>query len=101
MTKLNAADVSERQIEKHLVDCVKMRGGMSYKFISPGAVGVPDRIVMLKGKLAFVELKTSTGRVSPMQKYQHQRIEEHGFPVYVLRSFDDIDDLLARWDEKT
>ena len=99
MTKLNPADVSEREIERHLADCVKMRGGISFKFISPGAIGVPDRIVLLRGKIAFVELKTMTGRVSPMQKYQHQRIEEHGFPVYVLRSFEEVDDLLRRWDE--
>ena len=101
MTKLNPADVSEREIEKHLADCVKMRGGLSYKFISPGAIGVPDRIVMFRGKMVYVETKTLTGRISPMQKYQHQRIREQGFKVYVLRSFEEVDDLLHRWDEKT
>jgi len=89
--------IPERAVEKYLKDRVKGMGGLSYKFSSPGEIGVPDRIVMLKGKIIYVETKTLTGRISPMQKYQHQRIRDQGFDVYVLRSFAEIDDLLKRW----
>ena len=90
-------ELQERDVEKHLKDRVKGLGGSSYKFVSPGAIGVPDRIVLLRGKIAFVELKTLRGRVSPMQKWQHERFAEHGFIVEVLRSREEVDDFLRRW----
>lgn len=34
----------EREIERHHVAKVTRTGGIAYKFVSPGRVGVPDRI---------------------------------------------------------
>lgn len=65
----------EREIEKKLTAEVKKLGGVSYKFISPGNDGVPDRVIFLPGASPFfLELKTETGRLSPMQKVQLKRI---------------------------
>jgi Holliday junction resolvase len=51
----------ERDIEKHLVRRVAEHGGVAYKFVSPGRVGVADRIVVLPGGVVwFVELKSGT-----------------------------------------
>ena len=48
----------ERAIEEKLRVESQKRGGLSMKFVSPGLVGVPDRIVVLpQGRLGFVELK--------------------------------------------
>lgn len=49
----------EKDIEKFLNDNIKKLGGRSYKFVSPGNSGVPDRIIFLPGgRIYFVELKT-------------------------------------------
>ena len=59
----------ERDIERRLVDGVKKLGGRAYKWVSPGSNGVPDRIVILPGgKIIFIELKTTTGRLTDLQK---------------------------------
>ena len=48
----------ESELEARLVRGVKAAGGVAYKFVSPGSVGVPDRLVVLPGgKVVFVELK--------------------------------------------
>ena len=48
----------ENVIEKALVDEVRKRGGMAFKFNSMGCNGVPDRFVLLPGsRIAFVEVK--------------------------------------------
>ena len=39
----------EKDIEKFLNDNIKKLGGRSYKFVSPGNSGVPDRIIFLPG----------------------------------------------------
>jgi hypothetical protein len=59
----------ERDIEKYLIRRTAERGGVAYKWVSPGRVGVADRIVVLPGGVVwFVEVKTVTGRLSEMQK---------------------------------
>jgi hypothetical protein len=41
--------VLERDIERYLVRRTVEHGGIAYKWVSPGRVGVADRIVLLPG----------------------------------------------------
>lgn len=83
----------EKQVEKYLNRRVKESGGLSFKWISTVS-GVPDRIVFLNNQVHLVELKTSTGTLSPRQLYVFDEIGEQGFPVHVLRDYDDIEDFI-------
>lgn len=75
----------ESTIERRLVEGVKALGGKAWKFTSPGHAGVPDRIVLLPGgRLVFVELKTKTGRLTPLQIETHNQIRQLGFEVRTL-----------------
>lgn len=48
----------EKDVEKYLRKMVRQAGGECLKWVSPGTVGVPDRIVIFPdGKIIFVELK--------------------------------------------
>lgn len=76
--------MGEKQIEKWLGDEVKKRGGLYYKFVSPGNAGVPDRIVVLNGKIYFVELKTTIGRMSARQCQQRRKLKAAGADVRLL-----------------
>ena len=70
--------MKESEVERVLVDEVRKAGGRAPKWISPGNVGVPDRIVFLPGRTMpiFVELKTETGRLSGSQKVWAARLRE-------------------------
>ena len=71
--------MKESEIERVLVEEVKRLGGRAYKWTSPGNDGVPDRIVFLPDtRVIFVELKTDTGRLSPLQKIQIDRLKKSG-----------------------
>lgn len=75
----------ESAIEQKLTGLVRSKGGLSYKFISPGRVGVPDRIVVAPGGAVwFVELKTSKGRLSRMQEYQLEQLRNCGANAVAL-----------------
>lgn len=90
----------EQEIEQKLREAVKRMGGRAYKFISPGNVGVPDRIVIMPGRqVIFVELKTEVGRLTPVQKAQIGYLKGLGQDVRVLYGMDDVEsfiDELAR-----
>lgn len=77
--------MKESELEARFVRGVKSLGGAAYKFVSPGNVGVPDRLVILPGGIvAFVELKAEGGRLSPMQDRQISRLRELGADVTVV-----------------
>ena len=65
----------ESEVEKLLVGGIRKLGGRAFKWVSPGNDGVPDRIVVLPGLPAvFVELKTVTGKLTPLQRVQLKRL---------------------------
>lgn len=75
----------EKQVEAFVGREVKKLGGLWLKFTSPGRTGVPDRILILQGRVAFVEMKTDTGVLSPIQKATVKMLVETGrVPVHVV-----------------
>lgn len=87
----------EKEVEKKLTEGIRNIGGVAFKFVSPGNDGVPDRIVALPGgRIAFVELKTETGRLSGRQKVQIKRLTQLGFDVQVLYGAGEVEDFLKK-----
>ena len=85
----------EQEIEKFLVREVKKLGGISFKFISPGNAGVPDRIVILPiGKVIFVELKTDKGKLTKLQEVQIKKISDLGADARVLRGIEGVKEFI-------
>lgn len=67
----------ERDIEAKLTRGVRKLGGECLKWVSPGTVGVPDRIVIMPtGDVYFVELKTEHGKLSGPQDYWQFRLHD-------------------------
>jgi hypothetical protein len=56
--------------------------------------GVPDRIVFLHNQVYLVELKTADGKLSARQVLVFDELGEAGFPVYILRSYEDIEEFI-------
>ena len=85
--------VLERDVERYLVRRVEEAGGKAYKFTSPNNAGVPDRLLLLPGRVcAFAELKAPGQHMRPLQVKQAERIEALGFPVMCLDSKEKIDE---------
>lgn len=84
----------EKDIEKKLKRRIEQTGGECWKFHS-GIRGVPDRIVMVRGALYFVELKRPSGGIlSPLQKYRHKRLRELGQKVIVIATMENLDSFI-------
>jgi len=85
----------EREIEEKLRVESQKRGGLAMKFVSPGLVGVPDRIVILpQGKLGFVELKAPGEKPRKIQVRRIEQLKKLGFLVYVLDDKEKIGEIL-------
>ena len=85
----------ESFIEEKLTKAVKQKGGVCWKFTSPGTAGVPDRIILMpKGRIAFVEVKAPGEKPRPLQFSRHRLLRRLGFKVYVLDEPDQIGGIL-------
>lgn len=85
----------EKKIEAHLVQRIRAKGGIAYKFTSPQRRSVPDRLVLLPdGRVYFVELKATDCKPTPLQLREHAFLRSMGFEVLVLDSKEKIDE---RW----
>lgn len=90
----------EKDIEHKLVTETVRRRGVALKFVSPGCIGVPDRIVMLPdGRMGFVELKAPGKKLRPIQIRRIQQMQNMGFKVFVVDGIEQIDYVLDEIEE--
>lgn len=94
---------NEKSTEKYLRDEIKKMGGKAYKFVSPGNVGVPDRLVCLPGgRAVFVELKSEGMHSTATQKRQQEKLRDLGFEVYAdIDTRENVDDLVRALGDNT
>ena len=88
--------LSERTVESYLKDCVEGAGGEVRKVSWVGRRGAPDRLVLLRGKCVWVELKRpSIDRPDPHQAREHERMRRlGGCDVRVLNNYGGVDALI-------
>lgn len=85
----------EDAIEEYLAKRVREIGGRAYKWVSPGNVGVPDRIVLYgRGRVCFVECKTARGKLSPVQKAKIDELTDLGHKTRIVASKEDVEELV-------
>lgn len=83
----------ENKVETYLDEQVQEQlDGLTRKYESPNCPGVADRLVILKGgRIIFVELKTITGKESPLQVRERTRMLALGCEAVVLSGKTDVD----------
>ena len=85
----------ESAIEAYLRDRVKAQGGIAYKWVSPGNVGVPDRLIVFPGgTVYFRELKAPGKKPTPLQLRQLEKLKALGFDVGVIDSKQGVDEFM-------
>ena len=78
-------DYLEKEIEAAWAKYAKAKGVYCRKFVSPGRVGVPDRVfVFPNGKVVFVEAKALGKLPTRNQWMELKALHDTGVPVYVI-----------------
>lgn len=90
--------IDERDVERYLIKECEKRGWLCWKFVSPGRRGVPDRIVIRPGAVAFVEVKRKGGRVSPLQIRRIEELTRLVIPARVVKTKGEIDEMIREWE---
>lgn len=85
--------VRENKKEMYLHEEITAIGGMTRKWENQH-YSVPDRIVIYKGEVWFVEIKTTAGVLSSAQVREQERLKKAGARVVTLCGKDEIDQFL-------
>lgn len=97
---INHSDVSEKAIERYLVERVKAMGGICLKYSNPNRVGYPDRVCLLPwGVTIWVELKSKGQTLRAIQRQRIQEMARMGHPVFVCDSKAEVDNMLDLYGE--
>lgn len=91
------AEVSEKVIERYLVERAKSVGLPCLKYANANMTGYPDRLLVLRGgKIVWVELKSRGRKPSKLQQRRHAELEAIGHTVLVIDSKGGVDELINR-----
>lgn len=89
------ADVSEKAIERYLVELAKQNGLLCLKYSNPNMVGYPDRLLVLPGGgVVWVELKSKGRKPTKIQQIRMSELTGMGHLVKVIDNKADIDELI-------
>ena len=83
----------ERDIEQALKSRIEALGGVSWKLVCPGTVGVPDRVCLMGGRIVFVEVKAPGETPCPIQQRRITQLRDLGFTVMVIDTLAGIEEV--------
>ena len=85
----------EKDVEAHLRNEVLKLGGKAYKFVSPANRSVPDRIIIMPGgRVIFVEVKTTKGKLTKGQEREIKFLADMGCSVFTVYGKKEVDEII-------
>lgn len=83
---MNQPNPLEKVIETKVCDYAKSLGCYVRKFTSPSQRHVPDRIMLYRGRVWFIEFKRLGEKATAAQAVEHEKMRACGAIVYVVDS---------------
>ena len=78
--------MTEQQIQSKRIKELEAMGYYVIKLVKTNKNGIPDLIAIHPERsVLFSEVKTPTGRVSPLQEYRHKELKDYGFDIEIYR----------------
>ena len=84
----------EGAVENYLRNKIRGLGGFIEKWESPGTAGLPDEIVIFRGKTTFVETKAPGEKARELQRLTMKEIRLAGGDARVIDTRDKVDDFI-------
>jgi len=85
----------EQQYQKKIIDKYRAEGWYVINTIKTNVNGIPDLILLKDGEPpTFIECKTPTGKLSKIQVFRLNELQEKGFDCYVSYGHD-----IKKWEK--
>lgn len=84
----------ESKIETYLCKKVKEIGGLCIKMSPEFNAGIPDRLILIRGRSFFVELKATGKKPRKLQVKYAEKLKKVGFETIIIDSKSIADELI-------
>lgn len=93
--------MDERALQKKCLIYARSKGVFARKVETPAYRGFPDCIFIYSGRLMLVEFKANRpgAKLSPLQKVDHQRLQDVDITVQVINDYEVFKRLVDKWTE--
>jgi hypothetical protein len=88
--KKEQRETGKQGVERAFVKACTVEGWKAFKFTSENNRGVSDRLVLTPGQVWFVELKRTSGKLTPLQIVFRDLILHFGLNHFVVYGKSDI-----------
>ena len=90
---------NERELQGRCLKWARLQGVFGRKVETPAYIGFPDCLFLYKGRVLLVEFKhpNGTGKLSPLQERDHERLAAVDVKPKVIDSFDAFKCLIRGW----
>ena len=83
--------MKESQIQSKIRDKLTKSGWLVIKLEKTSWNGIPDLMCIRKGNVIFLEVKTESGIIAPLQEHRIKTLNAIGCFARVVRSVEDVD----------
>ena len=86
----------EKHIERYVRKQIEQMGGRCLKWVCPGNVGVPDRIILLPHRtIYFIEFKDTSYKPTALQEWWGDELRRMGFKWRIIQGMDEAHAFIA------
>lgn len=92
--------MKEKTIEKNIKEYLKTIDGLFFWKVFSGMycrAGIPDIVCCYKGRFIAFEVKVPDGKSTPLQDATIKRIREAGGVAEVVRSVDEVKEIITKF----
>lgn len=88
----------ETSLKRRVLSALKTQhpGSVVFKIADKFTAGIPDLIIVINGRVIWIELKTPKGKVSNIQQYTIDKINSAGGRAYICRSVDEVMNVMEK-----
>ena len=83
--------MKESEIQSKIRDKLTKSGWLVIKLEKTSWNGIPDLMCIRKGNVIFLEVKTESGIIAPLQEHRIKTLNNIGCFARVVRSVEDVD----------
>ncbi len=86
--------MTESDIVQAIRQYLREQGYLTINMMAVTPSGTPDMLAVKDNVYTFLEVKTDTGRLSPIQQAIHKKLRAQGCTVHTVRSVTDVKEKL-------
>ena len=89
--------MSEQQIQSKILKYLEDESIYAVKVMTANRAGTPDILACVRGTFVGIEVKSPAGKTSKLQDYALANIRKSGGEAWIVRSVEDVADLLSHF----